>query len=63
MRRAWLQTQSNLERWSAYVLLSRNRTAELEPDVLVIAVNVNGVSRVDCKRNHSHSLWCGHAWD
>ncbi len=48
VRRARREAESSLERWAADVVLSRNGAPKLNPDVLVVAVNVDGVSLVDC---------------
>ena len=47
VRGAWLKTQSDLECWASDVVFGGDIAAELKPDVLLVAVNVNGVSAVD----------------
>ena len=40
-----------------------NMSAKLEPNVAVIAVNVNGIRLTDCDSNDPHSLWRRHNVD
>ena len=60
VRRAHCQGERDLERRPADVGLSRNGAPKLKPDMLVVAVNMNRVSRVDGKLNGSRSFRGGH---
>lgn len=59
-RCAGREAKSSLEGRSADVELGRNVAPKLEPDALLVAIDVNRVGAVDRKPNGSHALGCRH---